>query len=446
MTSRCPFSFVLGGALLMSGLPLFGEAPQTFSVQQLREDLSALESALEQTHPDVSHSVAPATLNGAIADARARLDRPMTRDEAWVSLTALNSVLADGHLSITYPGGAAAELQRHLQAGGVLFPFNVHVDPRGEVYIRSKLNGEATALSGARIEMLDGSPATEVVAELLAHTNGDTPAFRAALLSERFPFWYWKFFGERRTYRMKVGGRDTLVDGSNEMPLGFREATFEQLFRLEILGNAAVLTVGEFYWRDKAAFYEFTRNAFTRLRDAGVRTLIIDIRANSGGDDDVWIEGIMPYIASSTYQNGSTYLLKIIAGRQKEGQAVGDVVRGSQETVYQPQLDNPLRFQGKLYVLVGRRTYSSAVLFTNVVQDNGFGTIAGIGGAARGTQSGGTQNINLPHTGIGLVAPRFLLKRPSGATGLLEPDLLVVDDPFRSATAIETLLRMVEGR
>ena len=72
------------------------------------------------------------------------------------------------------------------------------------------------------------------------------------------------------------------------------------------------------------------------MRDAGTRTLIIDIRANSGGDDDVWYEGIMPYIATKPYRNGSTYVLKIIEGRAKEGQKVGDVVRGAQETVYQP--------------------------------------------------------------------------------------------------------------
>jgi hypothetical protein len=281
-----------------------------------------------------------------------------------------------------------------------------------------------------------------VATKLLAHTNGDTPAFRAALLSDKFAFWYWKFFGERRAYRLKVAGTERLVDGSGDMPFAYREKSFEELFRLDLLADsAATLTIGEFYWRDKPAFYEFTRSAFTRIRDAGVRTLVIDIRANPGGDDDVWIEGILPYIASAPFRNGSTYRLKILEGRQKEGQKVGEVVRGAQETLYSPQLDNPLRFQGKVYVLIGPRTYSSSVLFANVVQDNRFATIAGVGGAARCTQSGGTQNSKLPNTQMGLVVPRFVLRRPSGAAGLLEPDLLVVDDPFRPMTAVETLLR-----
>ena len=182
------------------------------------------------------------------------------------------------------------------------------------------------------------------------------------------------------------------------------------------------------------------------MRNAGTRTLIIDIRANPGGDDDVWIEGIMPYIATRSFSNGSSYRLKIIEGRQKEGQKVGDVVRSSQETQYPPQLDNPLRFKGKVYVLISPRTYSSAVLFSTVMQDGGFGTLAGIGGAARSTQSGGTQNIKLPNTQMTMVVPRFVLDRSSGSKGLLQPDVLVVDDPFRPMAAVETLMRHARGQ
>ncbi len=416
------------------------ETPK-LSTQQLQEDLSALESALARTHPDIGHSVDPPTLARAIGAVRARLDHPMTRDEAWLELTALNPVLADGHLAITFPGDPVPEMERHLKSGGLLFPFSVHVDDHGGLFIRSRLNGAATPLAGTRIELLDGVPAGEVVAKLLAHMNGDTPAFRTALLSDRFPFWYWKFFGQRRTHRLTIAGREMQVDGSSEIPFAYRDKSFEELFRLDMLGDGAVLTIGEFYWRDKSAFYDFTKTAFTRIRDAGARTLIIDIRANRGGDDDVWIEGVMPYIATAPYRNGSTYSLKIIEGRQKEGQKVGDVVHGAQDDVYQPQLDNPLRFKGKVYVLIGPRTYSSSVLFTNVVQDGDFGTVAGVGGAARSTQSGGIQTIKLPNTQIGFVVPRFVLTRPSGAAGLLEPDVLVVDDPFRPMTAVEALLR-----
>ena len=227
------------------------------------------------------------------------------------------------------------------------------------------------------------------------------------------------------------------------MPTVYADRSFEELFRFE-MPNArqAVLTVNQFDWREKPKFYEFTRAAFARMRAAGTQTLVIDIRANSGGDDDMWLEGIMPYIATKPYRNGSDYVLKVIEGRQKEGQKVGDVVRGSQST-YQPALDNPLRFPGKVYVLISPYTYSSAILFSNAVQDYGFATVVGTGGAARATQSGGTQNVKLGRTQIGLVAA-VSAEAPSGAEGLVQPDILIPDDPFRAATAIEALLRLSE--
>ena len=58
------------------------------------------------------------------------------------------------------------------------------------------------------------------------------------------------------------------------------------------------------------------------MRNAGTRTLIIDIRANPGGDETVWIEGIMPYVATRSFSNGSSYRLKIIEGRQRKARTL----------------------------------------------------------------------------------------------------------------------------
>jgi Peptidase family S41 len=443
-TGRCTLA---GGLALLACAVAHSQQPATFTPEQLRQDVTAIEAAIERTHPDISHSVDSAVLGRAIEDVRAKLDHSMSAGEAWTVLSRLNSVMADGHLAVTYPGGAANEIRQYVKQGGRLFPYAVHVTPEAEVFVRARLDETATPLAGRRIEMLDDVTAHDVAEKLLAHMNGDTVALRAQLLSERFAFWYWKFYGERKTVRLRIAGADSIVEASSATPRAFQEKSFEQLFRLDLLDDAgALLTIDEFYWRDKPQFYAFTREAFARMRNAGTRTLIIDIRANPGGDDDVWIEGIMPYIATRSFSNGSSYRLKIIEGRQKEGQKVGDVVRSSQETQYPPQLDNLLRFKGKVYVLISPRTYSSAVLFSTVMQDGGFGTLAGTGGGARSTQSGGTQNIKLPNTQMTMVVPRFVLTRSSGGEGLLQPDLMVVDDPFRPMAAVEALMRHARGQ
>jgi hypothetical protein len=419
----------------------FTQAPQTFTAAQLREDLDALEAALARVHPNIAHSVAAPQLTQALANMRARLDRPMTRDEAWVAMSTLNPVFADGHLVVALPGGPNADIAQHIRQGGVLFPFNVHVDARGEIFIDSKASGEATPLQRSRIEAIDGVPGREVAARLLEHINGDTAEFRTKLISRRFAFLYRKLFGDRQSFRLRIAGVESSFAGTEDIPRAYSEKSFEQAFRFELRdAKRAVLTIEEFYWPDKSKFYELTKTAFARMREAGTQTLVIDIRANGGGDDDMWLEGILPYIATKPYRNGSDYVVKVIEGRQRENQKVGDVVQGTQSW-YQPA-DNALRFQGRVFVLIGPATYSSSVLFTNVMHDFGFATIAGTGGAARSTQSGGTQSIKLPNTGLNFVVPRFILKRPSGEEGLLQPGILIVDDPYRPSAAVETLLNL----
>jgi hypothetical protein len=87
-------------------------------------------------------------------------------------------------------------------------------------------------------------------------------------------------------------------------------------------------------------------------------------------------------------------------------------------------------------------TYSSAVLFSNVVQDFGFAQLVGAGGYARARQTGGVQNIILPNTGLRMVIPRFVLDRPSGERepALVHPDIVLPDSPFDRMVTVNALL------
>ena len=166
------------------------------------------------------------------------------------------------------------------------------------------------------------------------------------------------------------------------------------------------------------------------------------MRANGGGDDDFWIEGILPYVATKPYRWASTYRKRVLEEYRDEGETTGDIVSGEIDRWIQPEPGNPLRFSGKVYVLIGRSTYSSAILFSNVVQDFGFGVVAGTGGSARANQTGGVQKSTLPNSGLVLWWPRFILARPSSARDPLyaTPDVEVTENPRNPRDAVEWLL------
>ncbi|MET0498920.1 MAG: S41 family peptidase [Steroidobacteraceae bacterium] len=434
----------------LAGMPT-ACASRDLTPQQLREDLDALVGVIDQQHPDLRHSTDPVELSSKVASLRRRLNHAMTRDEAWRTLATLNPVLADGHLFIAFPDWRKESAQ-HLERGGAFFPFEVYVDPHGAVFVRSKLGGEPSTLAGARIETINGVSASKIANSLLERVHGDTPLFRSDLLSKRWWLYYWKEYGAPLKYRLRIGGRSSAavaaMDASREKPLILQiENSFERQFMLELLPeNTALLTIGSFAWPDKERFFEFTRDAFSRVRNANVGTLLIDVRSNGGGDDDMWQNGILRYVASQPYRNGSRYALRIVEGHQDEGEVIGEVVRGDQDKWIQPETDNPLHFSGKTYVLVGAGTYSSAILFANVIHDCGFGAVAGVGGSARTRQSGGVQKFVLPHSGLVLWWPRFVLSRPSGAPEpqLLTPDIPLEENPYDPNGMVKTFLQLAD--
>lgn len=425
---------------------------EKIAAPKLQEDLNLLKKSIVRVHPDLGFSTDTKQLAAAFHSLERQLKNPMTPDQAWRAFSALNPVFNDAHMQVAM-NGYSEQAAEHIKAGGGFFPFEVQVNVDGDVYIRSEMGGGISQFSSMRIEKINGRSARDVARELLALTMGDNPALRANLLSERWWRFYCKAYGARDNFDLTVatadGRRSIRVAAARALPLLLTDATsFDRVYQFAMLNDRiGLLTIKSFLWPDKKLFHAFTEKVFTQLREAKASTLIIDIRDNGGGDDDMWKEGILRYIANKPYQHCSTYLKMVIEGRQSGTEKVGDVVASRIQSWEQPELDNPLHFSGKTYVLVGRTTYSSSILFANTMQDFSFGTLVGEAGYARTRQSGGIQSILLPHTGLSLIVPRFILDRPSGLREpeLLQPDIVLPDNPFNSRGIIEALTARVVG-
>jgi hypothetical protein len=439
--------FSLGALGVLASAPLHANpaAAVRFTPAQLQQDLQFMRHAIENTHPEPALRSGREAYEQAFATAQARLDQPLSRDEAWRVLAAMNPVFNDAHLGVVFPDWRS-ETRAHLQAGGKLFPFEVTIDRQQRLRIVHALGGGATPLAGRAVESINGVPVARLLREFGALVHGDTPAFRNKVLERRLWLYYWKTYGAPQRFAVKVDGQALDVPGATALPsVVAGDHSFEQTFQFRILpGKVGLLTVNQFSWPDKQRFYDFTERAFTALRDADAHTLVIDVRENGGGDDDMWKTGILRYIADKPYRHASAYVKKVLEGRAGPGEKVGDIVTGKVGNWSQPEPSHPLRFRGKVFVLVGDMTYSSAVLFSNTVQDHGFAKLVGAGGYAYVRQTGGTQKQHLlPHTGLEVVVPRFVLDRPSGKRdpALLQPDIVLADDPYDRDALLNALLK-----
>lgn len=437
-------------AAMLASAAIHAAEPQ-FTVDQLRQDVQFIRQSIGEIHPEPGSSISRNDLDNALDTAQRQLSVPMGRDAAWRVLARLNAQFADAHFAVLQPQWRT-QAQAHRDAGGLFFPYEVQVGVDGKLFIRSGLGGSATALAGTQVDAINGIPAARLVQELLPQAHGDTPQFRAEVLSRRWWFHYWKTYGAPASYSFSHGGKLLKVSASTARPealVGTSESDFDRVYRLELLGkDTALMTINQFLWPDKQKFYAFTAAAFARMREAGTTTLLIDVRENTGGDDDMWKEGLLPYIATRPYRHASAYVKKVIPGRASGSERVGDIVKAELDKWEQPAPDNPLRFTGRVYVLVGGMTYSSAVLFSNVMQDFKFGQLAGAGGYARTRQTGGNQIRTLPNTGLELILPRIVFDRPAGngAPRFVQPDIALPDDPFNRRALIDALVQRDSGK
>ena len=162
----------------------------------------------------------------------------------------------------------------------------------------------------------------------------------------------------------------------------------------------------------------------------------------------MWKHGILRYIANKPYRHTSRYTKKIIAKYMDEGETEGAVVTANYNKFEAPENDEPLRFPGDVSVVVGKITYSSAIVFANTMQDFGFGLIVGEESAGYSWQTGGIQFFTFPNSGLRAVSPRFYLVRPSGE-GKGEqviPDVKLKDDALNPDSLIKTIAHTYRQR
>lgn len=426
--SRLPLLLVTFVALLLA-LPPAAKAGETLlTPEALRADLDKALHEVRSRHPALEQVADIPALEAEAARIRGAIDGPVSRADAWAMLARLNPHFGDGHTLIGRPGwrGEAAKL---IARGEGLFPFEVELDRHAVPRIAGALGGGPHALAGKPIRRINGEDARKIAAAMLARAHGDTPRMRRALVAERWWFFYAMLHGTPQRFNLRIGDarpERLTVAAASVLPAAIaREDDFDANFRCHTTaGGGALLGLGSFGWPDKPRVLAFMRDCFARLRAAGTTRLLIDVSANGGGDDDLWIDGVMPYVAKRPWRNGSTHLKRVIAEDPAKGEIAGTIVAGENGLREPTPVDAALAYRGAIEVRIGPMTYSSAVLFANVMRDHGLARLCGEGAAARTRQTGGTRTLTLPASGFFLSYPRFILDPPAGdkARALLETD------------------------
>lgn len=356
-------------------------------------DVDSLVKWITAVHPDPFTVVPGPDFRARIDELKRSLPDSVSGLAFYLQLSPIVASLGDGHTSLSSNGFLR-------QSGDSYFPLELSVDPQT---LRMTSGGRGVAQIG-------GVAAREIVRAVLATQSGESEAFRVvrAGYQSGWPVWvsvlhpaemYTVRFDDGETVHAAGTTRDKVVarePGSEQKP--------DYTYRVVEEKNAAVLEFNSFNNAD--AFRPFLDSMFTDIQHRGVDKLIIDLRANGGGDSGLGDE-LFQYISPVPFRQFGRATLRYSDPLRR---FYSQWELSPQDTVIvYPQTDdellalreNPLRFAGgdkKVYVLTSPITFSSAANFSWVFQYFDMGTIVGQETGGYIVCFGDVISLSLPHS------------------------------------------------
>ncbi len=437
------------------------DAEKRYSRAALVADVQTLTGYLEEVHPNMYHNISRKEYARLKQKSLAALHDGMSLEEAWLQLGPLLGALGEGHSYLDFPATAVAQIKA---APGAIFPLTFQSFDGKYFVVSADYSIEGQLLPGDRIVSINHIPAPALVDKLSAHLGG-LQSWRALdvcremigylyVYQVRSPF-HITYLRDNVQHEVTIKGLDYAAyreqKKAKAMPVADKKP--DQVFRYLDSANAylAVNTL----MQEPAAFKLFLDSVFTQLQQRPVPKLIIDIRLNGGGDSELG-QILLGYLTDKPFRMAGGVKWKVSAtykkvlnersgGKAEEENRFyfdkknGDIITFETETPRAPAAQ-PLRFKGKVVVLIGTHTFSSANMLANAIGDYHLATLMGQPTGEPANDYGEIIQLELPNTKLGFTtATKQFIRANGDARSILPvmPDITVSDN---SATPEDEVL------
>lgn len=411
------------------------QTTEKFQPAQLREDLRIARQSLEESQSGLYRYTKKADLDRIFDEAEKSMDHPMNFFEFYRVMMPTIAGIKCGHTTIDMPPDVRAELERQRW-----LPFDVKVLESKAYIFRDYTKGGN--LAGKEIQSINGVSAGRIISTLLAAVSkdGDIQSSRQREISNNFGEDLITLLGLRAPYKvaLTVSGSKTteqvqVVGLKHEDRVKLSKTLYPQdppskdFADLKFLdgGQIAYLTYSEFGTNVEQG-RAFMKRAFKAIQSKGSRALILDVRENAGGEDELG-ELLFSYLVATPFK----YYDDIIVNKWKgsfsftakytdphrdltvppgvaEPRADGrSHITLAAEPLLGLQQPSKPTFTGRLYVLTNGGSFSTTAEFLSVLDSHHRGTFIGeeSGGGYYGNTSGSAARIVLPNTRLVIYIP-----------------------------------------
>jgi hypothetical protein len=408
---------------------------QTFPPDQLVADFRIARQALEEGHSGIYRYTSKQELDRRFNQAEKALTKPMSVLEFYRILAPAVAAIKCGHTDESLP----RDFLKAFNAKTGVLPLHVRV-LEGKPYVFRDLSGASASLAGKEIRSINGVPASTIVEKMLAAASGDGDiqsvrmkrisgwTFSAKLstlvgLSGPYEVAYWEP-KEQRERRAKLAGAD-LTQFQAAARIKFpqdQDAKPAAEFQLLDEGAIAIMKIHGFSElldpKGKKTLAEFFQESFDAMKQKGTKTLILDLRNNGGGEDELG-KRLLSYLLDQPFQ----YYDRLVINARKfsfqkytqlpdvPADAVERMPDGKYRALTHPNLgiQQPSKptFAGKLFILMNGHSFSTTAEFLSQAHFHKRAKFIGeeSGGAYYGNTSGVVPAVTLPYTKLIIYVP-----------------------------------------
>ena len=478
---------LLGGCIGLVARNPFPDLPPErvgaeIAPEQLRADLTAYFELIERTTPNPYLFVPREQVEARLASVCAAIDRPHTRR---TFMPYLREVMAGYRIAHHYALDPKEEYNAWLAGGGRPFPLEVRVEG-DQLAIASD---EPPELQGALLRSINGLDAAELLAILRRATSAATDAYRDACIADDFHQRLWELGFEApyaitadaasgTSLALTLPGADgtpirTMFDrtfdpqGGDSSDAAKGPASPREDFSFRMLdGGVGLLRWDAMPMTERKSWDDFLERTFRELQASDATGLIIDMRSNGGGDSSL-AAPLFAYITDKPFrfsggkrwrisqdyeqffESCMQWWVRILPWKQFVSPALASM-RVGEERVFttEPYTLEPLepRFRGPVCVLIGPRTFSSAMMTSDAIATYGLARLIGEPTGGVPTDLGEVGFQRLPNSSIVVAFCTALFIRADGNeqnNGPVMPDEVVPVEPGKDAP-LEAAVRWVK--
>lgn len=466
-------------------LPAAGAAEgraEALTAEQAARDVRVLVKALNSLHPALTKYRSPNELAAAFARFEQRGQAARSAAEMYLAATELAAAIRCGHTWTNVLNQAGAARAALLEPSNKLPLLLRLVEGRWLVLA----SADSAVAAGDEVLAVDGVGAAQMVERLLPYlrADGSSDGKRLRQLShDRGDYSQldilWPLLSPPRHGRYRVelrrasgaratGRLKTVSLRERERALAARGVEpRSEAWSFRIDGPVATLTMPTWsFWNSKFDWAAFIDESFARLQREKVPSLVIDIRANEGGDgaigNRVLSHLIREPLSYQRLQNVSSYeRVPYALARHLDTwdydffDRTGDVERISEGTaagkfrvmsrISAPGLITPAAspYGGRTFVLVGAENSSATFVFADFVQRTRAATLVGqpTGGNRRGLNGGELAWVVLPHSGVAVDIPLLAADYTEATPDASVTPEVLVQPSFAAAAAGRDLER-----